>query len=122
MRLIKLLAMAAIALSLSVPFAEAQSSAPASPGTAASSNANQPAAASSTNINQPAAAPSVKPIKKRFLLSKPTAIYSAPDSSSAVLEHVHAGIRVNVTGITGNWLRLKLRTGKTGYIPTKAAE
>ncbi|MGH8014236.1 MAG: SH3 domain-containing protein [Candidatus Binataceae bacterium] len=133
MKFIKILAMATIALSLSVSMAAAQSSmAPAMPGTIKSPNANQPAAAPSVsvkppaapsaNANQPAAAPSVKPVSKTFLLSKPTAIYSAPDTSSTVLEHVHGGIHVHVTGITGNWLRLKLRTGKTGYIPAKAAE
>jgi uncharacterized protein YgiM (DUF1202 family) len=90
------------------------------PARAQAGPANSDAAASATN--QPAAASSVKPVNKRFLLSKPTAVYAAPGDSSAVLEHVGAGIRVNVTGITGNWLQLKLRNGKTGYIPVKAAE
>lgn len=69
-----------------------------------------------------AAAPPVKPINKRFLLSKPTAIYASPDESSAVMEHVRAGIHVDVTGLSGKWLQLKLRDGKIGYIPASAAE
>jgi uncharacterized protein YgiM (DUF1202 family) len=79
--------------------------------------------ASGSGVNEPpASAASVKPVKRRFLLSKPTAIYSAPNTSSAVVEHVRGGIHVNVTGITGDWLQLKLRNGKTGYIPAEAAE
>jgi uncharacterized protein YgiM (DUF1202 family) len=79
-------------------------------------------AAGSGASDRPAAAASVKPVKKRFLLAKPTAIYSEPDTSSTVVEHVRGGIRVNVTGITGDWLQLKLHNGKTGYIPAEAAE
>jgi uncharacterized protein YgiM (DUF1202 family) len=75
-----------------------------------------------SSANEPIAAPSVKPINKRFLLSKPTVIYAAPDDSSPVLEHVRAGIHVDVTGLTGKWLQLKLRNDKTGYIPATAAE
>jgi uncharacterized protein YgiM (DUF1202 family) len=82
----------------------------------AASPSPSPAAAST------AAAPAVKPINKRFLLSKSTAIYAAPDESSAVLEHVRAGIHVDVVGLSGKWLQLKLRNGKTGYIPATAAE
>lgn len=70
----------------------------------------------------PAASASVKPVKRRFLLSKPTAVYSEPNTSSVVVEHVRGGIHVHVTGITGDWLQLKLHNGKTGYIPAKAAE
>jgi ABC-type Zn2+ transport system substrate-binding protein/surface adhesin len=108
MKVIKFAAIAAILVTLGASGVEAAPAGSPSP--------------SSSPAAQPAAAPSVKPVHKRFLLSKPTAIYSAPDTSSKVLEHVHAGIHVNVTGISGDWLQLKLRTGKTGYIPTKAAE
>jgi Bacterial SH3 domain len=76
-----------------------------------------------TGANErPAASASVKPVKRKFLLSKPTAVYSEPNTSSAVVEHVRGGIHVHVTGITGDWLQLKLHNGKTGYIPAKAAE
>lgn len=71
---------------------------------------------------RPAASASVKPVKRRFLLSKPTAVYSEPNTSSAVVEHVWGGIHIQVTGITGDWLQLKLHNGQTGYIPAKAAE
>lgn len=82
---------------------------------------NTNGAASGANERRAASA-SVKPVKRRFLLSKPTAIYSEPNSSSAVVEHVRGGIYVHVTGITGDWLQLKLHKGRTGYIPAEAAE
>jgi uncharacterized protein YgiM (DUF1202 family) len=79
----------------------------------AQANSNAPGAASGA---------AVKPVKKRYLLAKPTAVYSEPNTSSEIVEHVRGGIHVNVTGITGDWLQLRLRNGKTGYIPTEAAE
>jgi uncharacterized protein YgiM (DUF1202 family) len=86
---------------------------------AAQVNSNAPG----SGINEPpAASASVKPVKRRFLLSKPTAIYSAATTSSAVIEHVRGGIHVDVTGISGDWLQLKLHNGKTGYIPAEEAE
>ena len=79
-------------------------------------------AQANSNTSGVASATAVKPVKKRFLLAKPTAIYSEPNTSSAIVEHVRGGIHVNVTGITGDWLQLKLRNGRTGYIPAEAAE
>lgn len=69
-----------------------------------------------------AAAPSIKPISKRFLLSHSTAVYKQPDKTSAVVAHVKARTHVNVIGITGNWLQIKLARGGAGFIPETAAE
>jgi len=39
-----------------------------------------------------------------------------------VVAHVKAKSRVAVIGITGDWLQIKLSSGKVGFIPTHAAE
>jgi hypothetical protein len=72
--------------------------------------------------NTPSARPSIKPIKKRFLLSRSSAVYQQPDSTSAVLTHVKRRTHVDVIGITGDWLQIKLPSGKIGFIPTHVAE
>src|SRR5690242_6193582 len=76
--------------------------------------ANSNAAGSGSN-----AAASVKPIKKGFLLAKPTAIYNEPDTSSTVIEHVRGGIHVNVTGITGNWVQLSYTIVRPDIFPLR---
>lgn len=72
----------------------------------------------------PAPAPaSIRPINnKRFLLSHDSPVYREPDDSSAIVARVHRRKFVIVTGITGNWLRIRLRNGVVGFIPTKAVE
>jgi uncharacterized protein YgiM (DUF1202 family) len=72
--------------------------------------------------NAPSAAPSTKPIKKRFLLSRSSRVYQRPDAGSIVVAHVKAKSHVTVIGITGDWLQIKLSSGKVGFIPTQAAE
>jgi uncharacterized protein YgiM (DUF1202 family) len=67
-------------------------------------------------------APTIKPIKKRFLLSHSSRVYQRPDAGSTVVAHVKAKSHVAVIGITGDWLQIKLSSGKVGFIPTHAAE
>ena len=102
----------------------AQTSPPAAPA----SSTMPPAAASST---APAAPPSsadtgtaapIKPMHERYLVSHGSAVYAQADTSSAVIGHVHSRKHVTVTGLEGDWLRVKLPHGKVGFIPTKAAE
>lgn len=66
--------------------------------------------------------PSIKPISKRFLLSHSSAVYKHPDKTSAVVAHVKARTHVNVIGITGDWLQIKVAHGTVGFIPETAAE
>jgi hypothetical protein len=108
----KLVAIVATILILTaLGFANAQmapSSAP-SPGAAAA-----PASA--------ATLPPVKPIQKRYLLSHSTPVYAQPNTGSRVIEHVGAKTHVSVSGITGDWLVIRLHRGGVGYIPATAAE
>jgi len=88
---------------------------------AAPTSAPDPSAATAAS-NASSAAPSIKPIKKRFLLSHSSGVYQRPDARSTVVAHVKAKSRVAVIGITGDWLQIKLSSGKVGFIPTHAAE
>lgn len=84
--------------------------------------ASTPAAAPVTASAAPPAHPAIKPLNKLFLLTKSSSVYQNPDTSSAVLAHVRRKKYVHVTGISGNYLRIKLRNGTVGFIPTTAAE
>ncbi len=87
---------------------------PAAPPVAAAEPA--PAAA-------PAAAlPKVRPLKRKFLLTHNSPVYETPQQGSKVVAQVHRGKYVNVTGIAGKWLRIRLRSGVVGFIPVTAAE
>ncbi|MGD0076359.1 MAG: SH3 domain-containing protein [Candidatus Binataceae bacterium] len=79
------------------------------------SSAATPAAAATS-------AAELKPVKKRFLLSHSSSVYQQPDKTSAVIAHVRRRTHVNVTGITGDWLQIRLPKGKIGFIPSSAAE
>jgi hypothetical protein len=49
-------------------------------------------------------------------------VYAAPDTRSAVVDHIHVGKRVRVTGSTPDFLRIAGDGGDTpGYIPFDAA-
>jgi Bacterial SH3 domain len=89
-------------------------------GLAAQTSAPPPAPASSTASdtgNKP-----IKPMKERYLVSHSSAVYAQADTSSAVIGHVYRKKHVTVTGLEGDWLRVRLPHGKVGYIPAKAAE
>jgi hypothetical protein len=79
------------------------------------SSAGTPAAAATT-------AAELKPVKKRFLLSHSSSVYQQPDTTSAVIAHVRRRTHVSVTGVTGDWLQIRLPNGKIGFIPSSAAE
>jgi uncharacterized protein YgiM (DUF1202 family) len=80
-----------------------------------------PSVPMSTSATAPPAAP-IKPLNKRYLLSHSSPVYKAPDTNSTVLAHVKAKTHVRVVGITGDWLKIKMSSGKTGFVPMKAAE
>jgi uncharacterized protein YgiM (DUF1202 family) len=109
---------ASIALSIFATGAFAQSPAPAS------SAATPAAAATATPVPAPAAntAVKVKSIKRRYLLTHSSSVYSQPDKTSTVIAHVKRKNHVNVTGVTDDWLQIHLSSGKEGYIPSSAAE
>ena len=59
---------------------------------------------------------------KRFVLTHDSPVYESMNNSAGVIAQVHRRRYVHVTGISGDWLRIQLRTGKVGFIPLTAAE
>ena len=68
-------------------------------------------AATATPGAAPTTAAELKPVKKRFLLSHSSSVYEQPDKTSAVIGHVRGSTHVRVTGVTGDWLRIRLSSG-----------
>ena len=64
----------------------------------------------------------LKPLNRRFKLTRNSPVYQGAESSTAVVAQVHRGRFVHVTGIQGNWLQITLRNGTVGFIPVSAAE
>ena len=64
----------------------------------------------------------IKPLNKLFLLTKNSPVFQNPDETSATIGQVRRKKYVHVTGITGNFLQVKLRNGAVGFIPVTAAE
>ena len=73
----------------------------------------------------PAAAapqPKLRELNRKFLLTHDSPVYDTPQESGNVVAQVHRRKFVRVTGIVGKWLRIQLKNGTVGYIPTSAAE
>jgi tetratricopeptide (TPR) repeat protein len=68
------------------------------------------------------AAPALRQVDRKFLLTHDSPVYQNADSTSPVVAQVHRRRYVHVTGIQGNWLRIKMRNGTVGFIPITAAE
>jgi tetratricopeptide (TPR) repeat protein len=65
----------------------------------------------------------VKTVRQRkFLLSHDSPVYDDTTATSRVVAHVHRGKYVMVTGVGDKWLRIRLRSGIVGFIPTSAVE
>ena len=64
----------------------------------------------------------LKPLNRKFKLTKDSAVYQQPDGSASAVGQVHRGHFVHVTGIQGNWLQVTLHNGTVGFIPVSAAE
>jgi len=81
-----------------------------------------PAGAATTTTTASAGPPQIKPLNKLFLLTKNSPVYQNPDETSSTIGQVRRRKYVHVTGITGNFLQVKLRNGTVGFIPVAAAE
>jgi hypothetical protein len=55
----------------------------------------------------------------RLALKHDTPIYASPTTGAHQLQHGIAGKYVQVTGVTRHWLRVKLKSGGTGYVQQK---
>jgi hypothetical protein len=61
-------------------------------------------------------------LDRRFLLSRDTDVFTTSNSASEVVGHLRRGRYVHITGLTGNWLRIRLPNGTVGFIPDEAVE
>ncbi len=64
----------------------------------------------------------IEPASGRLKLKKDSDVFSRPSRLSKKVARVHAGKYVNVTGATRYYLRVKLKNGAVGYIPTAVVE
>jgi tetratricopeptide (TPR) repeat protein len=96
------------------------------PASTAAAMAPPPGEATTTASVPPpapgAAAPQIKPLNKLFLLTKNSPVYENPDATSSTIGEVRRKKYVHVTGITGDYLQIRLKNGTTGFIPVSAAE
>lgn len=81
-----------------------------------------PAAASPATATTTVKQARLRKLNRKFRLTKNSPVYHDADTSSAVVAHVHRGKWVHVTGIQGDYLQIKLRSGTVGFIPVTAAE
>jgi tetratricopeptide (TPR) repeat protein len=81
-----------------------------------------PGSATTTASAPGSAAPQIKPLNKLFLLTKNSPVYQNPDAASSTIGEVRRKKYVHVTGITGDYLQIRLKNGTTGFIPVSAAE
>lgn len=95
----------------------------AAPATPIAESSPEPGAEATTAASDThAGAPKIKPLNKLFLLTKNSPVYQNPDETSSAVGQVRRKKYVHVTGITGNYLQVKLRNGTVGFIPVSAAE
>lgn len=78
--------------------------------------------ATTASATPPADALKIKPLNKLFVLTKNSPVYQSPDQTSSTIGEVRRKKYVHVTGITGNFLQIKLKNGTVGFIPVAAAE
>ena len=78
--------------------------------------------ATTASATPPADALKIKPLNKLFVLTKNSPVYQNPDETSSTIGEVRRKKYVHVTGITGNFLQIKLKNGTVGFIPVAAAE
>ncbi|MGD0073707.1 MAG: tetratricopeptide repeat protein [Candidatus Binataceae bacterium] len=91
----------------------------------AASTAAAPIVSTPASTPAPPSAPravKIKALDKKFQLTHDSPVYENPDNTSRVVGKVTHRKWVHVTGITGDWLQIKLRNGTVGFIPTSAAE
>jgi tetratricopeptide (TPR) repeat protein len=90
---------------------------PAAPGATPNAEAAVAPPAASAAVQH-----KLKPLNRKFKLTKNSPVYQAADSSTTVVGQVHRGHLVHVTGLQGDWLQITLRNGTVGFIPVTAAE
>lgn len=69
-----------------------------------------------------AKAPTMEETDQRFLLTNDSPVYDSTSNDARVIAQTYRRRYVHVTGISPNWLRIKLGDGTIGFIPATAAE
>jgi hypothetical protein len=64
----------------------------------------------------------VKPTDKYFKLTADAAVLSNPHQSSVKIAEVHQGHEVHVVGVALDYMKIKMKNGREGYIPVHALE
>jgi hypothetical protein len=64
----------------------------------------------------------VKPIDKIFLLTQDAAVLEAPNRWAKKLAEVHRSRSVHVIGLALNYMRIRMKSGVSGYIPLTALQ
>jgi tetratricopeptide (TPR) repeat protein len=95
---------------------------PAPPAAAAAAPASVTGGATTAATTPPGDALKIKPLNKLFVLTKNSPVYQSPDETSSTIGEVRRKKYVHVTGITGNFLQIRLKNGTVGFIPVAAAE
>ena len=64
----------------------------------------------------------VNPTDKVFTLTSDSPVLSAPSHRASKIAEVHQGHSVHVVGIALNYMKIKMKDGKEGYIPVNSLE
>jgi hypothetical protein len=64
----------------------------------------------------------VKPTDKVFMLTQDAAVVEAPNHWSKKLAEVHRSHNVHVIGLALNYMRIRMKSGLTGFIPVTALQ
>jgi hypothetical protein len=64
----------------------------------------------------------VNPTDKVFKLTADSPVLSAPNHTAAKIAEVHSGRDVHVIGIALNYMKIRMKNGKEGYIPIHSLE
>jgi hypothetical protein len=75
-----------------------------------------------TGYIDPLAVELVKPADKVFVLSHDAAVVDKPNRWGKKLAEVHQGHNVHIVGLSLNYMRIRMKNGLEGYVPTTALE
>ncbi len=75
-----------------------------------------------TGYIAPAEVELVKPIDKIFTLTRDAAVLEAPNHWARKLAEVHRGHAVHVIGLALNYMRIRMKSGLSGFIPVTALQ
>jgi hypothetical protein len=71
---------------------------------------------------EPSAVELVKPLDKVFVLTHDAGVLEKPNRWSKKLAEVHQGRNVHVVGISLDYMKIRMKSGLEGFIPTGALE